>query len=263
MRYNEVMVEESSKTILEWSYLPKSFFETTCKLNIADGSVVIDDGLVRGEFKGSNYDLGSDFRDAVHDTLALVFQAQQVQSHQEFTLSSPAMLREYPEGRRDITVFAELFRLELSMGRGDFLLKDASGDVTQDTKAERLAKQDALRSDILYLSPTDLPIKRMLQSFQNALADKDNLFIHLYEVRESLISEFGGHGPAKSAVGVSSSDWAKFGRLSNNEPVLEGRHRGNHDNLRSATDEEKKWALCFAQDLIQSYVTFCVKSQNP
>src|SRR5690606_37338503 len=199
------------------------------------GKVSIGDGNVRGEFEPTRYQEGRDFRDLVHRAVTNRFLAQQVQTHEHFDLSAAAMTCEHADGRRDVTAFIEPLALKLSVGQIDVVLTDAQGNIVQDTKAERLAKQEKFRTDVADLLPADLTLKRMLQSFNTALRDKDNLFIHLYEIREALTSEFGDGRQARETINLSQSQWSRFGRLANEDPLQEGRHRGNHVTLRRAT----------------------------
>lgn len=244
------------KTVLEWSYEPKGFFEEPCMLPFSGGEIIINGGSVRGEFDASFYDLGQDFRNSVHEHLTTAFLAQQVQVHTQYQLSSASMCREYPDGRRDVTVFADSLQIAISVARADIIIKDDKGNVLQDTKQERLKKQRHFGKIVSELIQSDIALKRMFQSFHNALEDKDNLFIHLYEVRDTLVSKFGNGGMVRRVLGISSSDWSKFGNLANNDPLLEGRHRGKHGALRSADSTEREWALSFTQQLIEEYVKY-------
>lgn len=245
---------EESKTVLEWTYNPADFFEEPCTFSFSGGEITISEGEVKGEFDGSNYDQGQDFRDQLHEQVTNVFLAQQVQARRHFQLSSASMAREHSDGRRCITAFLESGKFTLSGGQIDMVVTNAKGKIIKDPKAERLQKQQNFRDNVSNLLPGDLTLKRMLQSFQNALSDTDNLFIHLYEVREALTSEFGSESSVKTDLGVSATDWSNFGRLANNEPIHEGRHRGKHKALRPANSLETAWALCFAKELIEAYV---------
>lgn len=249
-----------AKTVLEWTYTPKSLFESPCHFTFAGGQITIADGTIRGEFDDSCYGRGLEFRDEVHAHVETVFMAQQVQVCENFTLSAASMVREHADGHRDVTGFLEPFHLKMSAGRADFILRNANGEIIQDTKVERLQKQQDFRDRVATLTSSSLVLKRMLQSFRNALIDDDNLLIHLYEVREALTSEYGGDIKVRKALSVSSVDWSRFGQLANNEPIQEGRHRGKHTGLRLATKAETEWALSFAQRLIEEYVT--VKMNN-
>jgi hypothetical protein len=244
-----------SKTVLGWTYEPRGFFEILYQLPFSGGQISISDGEVRGEFDQSYFDQSWEFRDKVHAHVSTVFLAQQVQVHKVFTLSKASMAREHADGRQDIIGFLEPVHSTISAGSADIIVRNSDGKIIQDTKAERLKKQKDFRDAAANMTPNDPVLKRMLQSFGNALKDSENLLIHLYEIREALTSDFGGEAIVKKTLSLSSADWSSFGQLANNEPVQEGRHRGKHAGLRPATKSETEWALKFAQELIELYVT--------
>ncbi|MGE3586025.1 MAG: hypothetical protein AB7G24_14645 [Novosphingobium sp.] len=260
--YNEVMTE-IAKTVLEWTYEPKNFFEEKTTLAHADGLIEIGEGKARGEFDAVRFDEGEAFWKPMHGFLESAFLAQQIQVHLSYTLAQPALARVHPDGRRDVSLFVESAVMVMSVGTVDIIVRDANGNITSDSKAERLGKQAQFRADVGRILPHDIALKRMLQSFRNALEDRDNLLIHLYEIRETLSAEFSGEKAAREAVSVSSGDWSKFGRLANEEPLLEGRHRGKHAALRKARPDESAWTLEFGQRLIEGYVQARSRTHPP
>ncbi len=247
-------MRQASKTTIEWTYEPREFFEEEIALNFSGGLIAISQGKAPGEFDASRYDEGDVFRTEAHNFVESAFLAQQVQNHLAFTLAQPAIAREHADGRRDVSIFVNSVVMVMTVGTLDIVVRDASGKVTADSKAERLEKQSQFRTDVNRISPTDVALRRMLQSFRNAIRDSDNMLIHLYEIRETLVTEFSGEKYARQSVNVSSTDWRKFGRLANNEPLLEGRHRGKHAALSKITPEEAAWALNFSQRLMEGYV---------
>lgn len=253
--YNELM-SDVAKTVLEWTYEPRNFFEERSALYHPDGSIEIAEGKARGEFDAARFDEGEAFCKSMHGFLESAFLAQQIQAHLPYTLAQPALARVHPDGRRDVSLFVKSAVMVMSVGTVDIIVRDANGNITSDSKAERLGKQAQFRADVGRILPHDIALKRMLQSFRNALENSDNLLIHLYEIRETLSTEFSGEKAAREAVSVSSGDWSKFGRLANEEPLLEGRHRGKHSDLRKASADEATWALNFGQRLIEGYVHF-------
>ena len=245
----------TKRTVLEWTYEPKGFFEEPCELPFEGGAISVADGKVRGDFDAALYGQGSPLRDDADEFLRSVFLAHQVQTHQSFSLTVPSMAREHSDGRRDVTVFLETLVATVSVSASlDIVHTRADGTIASDTRAERLDRHAAFRTAVAKLLPSDPALKRMLESYNNALSDRDNLLIHLHEVRETLSGEAGGERAARELTGISSSDWSRFGRLANNDPLLEGRHRGKHVELRKATREESDWALEFCQRLIEGYV---------
>lgn len=253
MLHHAMMIPDS-KTVLEWCYEPDGFFEEGFEFELPEGKVSAAKGRVKGVFGSDYYDQGRKFREYAHARIADVFMAQQVQVHHEFELSEASMMRLHKDGRREVMAFPETIRIKVSLGCGDLVVRNADGEIVQDTRAERLQKQEAFRSKVVSLAQDDLALKRMLQIFRTALSDTDNLLIHLYEVREALVSEYGGEANVMKALNVSLIDWKWFGRLANNEPVKEGRHRGKHQELRPATSLEKERSIAFVQALVEAYV---------
>lgn len=250
------------QTILQWTYKPERFFEDGCTVEISGGKVLIENGRATGHFDGRHYADGREFRENVHASLQQIFAAQQVQVHEAFVLNSPGMVLRHADGRESVALFAEPLVLTVTLGTPDLVVRDASGKIVSDTKANRLRRQERFREKVVCLVPGDISLKRMLQSFQNAVADRDNLLIHLFEIRETLEVAFGGARQARDATKVSAAEWSKFGRIANDEPLFEGRHRGRCATLRPATKEEVKWTLNFGQRLIEGYVESKVKSAN-
>lgn len=245
----------TSQTVLEWTYKPSSFFEIPIKLNFSGGVIYIAEGKARGEFKATFYSEGRSFRDIADDFLRSNFLAQQVLTHKSFTLSLASMSHEYSNGRRDVIGFPETLSVTIGISSSiDFVHRSADGTVLRDTRAERLSKQATFRSAVGRLFPTDFVLKRIMQSYGKALADQNNFFVYLDEIRETLKSEIGSESEVCKLTKVSNASWSKFGDLANNKPLLESRHRGRYRELRKSTREEVDWALEFARSLIEGYV---------
>lgn len=247
-------MSQDSKTVLVWTYEPHNFFEEEVLIVWLGGEITITDGSVRGTFDSKYYSEGIDFRDKVHDVVHSHFHAQQVQIQTSFELSPASMSREHADGRRDATVFVETMRLQLTGFPIDIVTRDAKGNVVTDTRAIRINKQKKFGGDVLRLLPNDPTLKQLLQSFDNALRDKDNILIHLYEIKEAISVEYGGEANAIAATNVTKTKWSRFGQMANNDPLLEGRHRGKHTNLRNSTEEEISFAKDFAKTLVEGYV---------
>ena len=97
----------------------------------------------------------------------------------------------------------------------------------------------------------------LLNSYAAAVKDPDNELVHLYELREAVVAKFGGEGAARRALGVSSANWSRHGRLANDEPLKQGRHRGKKvGNLRDATEGELNEARSIARLVVKSYLTW-------
>lgn len=100
---------------------------------------------------------------------------------------------------------------------------------------------------------------------QASVKDPDNELVHLYEIGDALAKKFGDAVRAK--LGITRAQWSRFGRLANNEPLRQGRHRGkNAGNLRDATEGELQEARGIARTMIEAYLQFlenCVTTTSP
>jgi hypothetical protein len=247
-------MQKIATTVLESTYKPDTFFEEKLDINLMGGSIVLESGKIRGEFPGELYDEGRDFRDKVQTFIARIFVSQQVKTLKDYSLSNMAMSREYPDGRRDCIGFPETVSATAIDGSSiDFVHKDSNGEIILDTKAERLSDQEEYRKKAAVLLETDEIMKKITGSLSAAISDRKNLFIHLEEIREVLKKEFGGEKETPKALGISAKDWNHFGKLANDDPLAEGRHRGKHLELRNASREEIGWALQFSKVLIEKY----------
>lgn len=245
-----------SKTVVEWNYTPKNFFETELEIQYADGKITLQSGIARGIFGNSNYDRGIDFRNEADDFLRSHFLAQQVKTSKQFELRVGSLAREHSDGRRDVTASVATAVLTATAGRADIIIKNSQGEILRDTKSERIADQSQFRETVAELLPKDNLLRKLLSSYSAALSDKDNLLVHLEEIREALKTKFGTDKQVTQNLGVSMNRWRDFGSLANNEPVFEGRHRGKHPTLRKATSQETERALDFCRNLIEEYVRF-------
>jgi hypothetical protein len=79
----------------------------------------------------------------------------------------------------------------------------------------------------------------------------------LYEIRDALSIKFGGERNTCSILNVSKNEWSRFGRLANDEPLYEGRHRGeNVGQLRHATESELAEVRGIARQMILAYLKY-------
>ncbi len=87
-----------------------------------------------------------------------------------------------------------------------------------------------------------------------SIKDPMNELIYLYEVCDALKSHFGGRMEAQEVLNISEQNWDRLHVLANNLPLAQGRHRGNHNNLREATEEEIYEAREITLQMVESYL---------
>lgn len=248
---------DKPKTTLEWTYEPSSYFGVATKFAFADGEITVQNGKASGKFNASFFDQ-REFRDEAQEFLMFKFFAQQVQVHKLFNLSPASVALELPDGRRNYRTNVEA--AGIATDTFNITTSDKERNIIADERAERLEKQQLFRTRVNKIISCDPVLKRLLQSFNNAFEDKDNSLIHLFEVRDAIeVTFYSDARKARNAVGLSKADWNILGKIANHEPILEGRHRGEHKVLRKMTSGELSEALRIAQSIIEGYLDYQCK----
>lgn len=241
--------------LLEWSYSPSNFFEEPIQIQRHDCSILIQDGRITATVAPSEYDNDHRKRDELHELVESRFMAVLLHTHRDYSLQKRGMSRLYPDGRRDVTLFANPCVTQTSCSTGEVVITDSNGNIVRDTRRERIDARKELAEQIEQLAPTDPLLKKLIASYQAAVKDPNNELVHLYEIRDALSSEFGKEKTACDTLGISKSQWGQLGKLANGTPLKQGRHRGDHiTELRQATDKELSEARNISLCLIESYV---------
>lgn len=256
------MNEREDVVVLEWKFSPLDYFEESIQINRDDYVMSIDKGTVEARIRPEVYDKDQNMRDKLTAALNDRFLGVQLFSHKTYELSKASMYRLHPDGRRDVTMFLEPGVLKVT-GKGiDFTLNDKDGNVIRDSKRERIQKKQEFAELAEKYRQRNTLVASMLQSYNNAVNDPDNELVHLYEIRESLAKQFGGESAALNILGIGRNQWRLLGKLANDEPLRQGRHRGKNPGvLRNATDEELSTARSIARDLAWAYLNYLDSSK--
>jgi hypothetical protein len=194
-------------------------------------------------------------RQTLHEALNDRFLGVQLLSHRAYELSRSTMTRVHSDGRKDVFLEAEPARIVVTGHPVDFQIRDKDGNIVADSKLDRVEKKRSLADLVSTYRARDGTLASLLRSHDAAVRDPNNELVHFYEIREALSVKFGGDKEARSALGIASSDWSRFGLLCNNEPLRQGRHRGKTGAaLRDATDSELTEARGLARGMIEAYL---------
>ncbi len=161
------------------------------------------------------------------------------------------MCRIHPDGRKDVTVFADPCVMKMMSGNVDLVQKDKDGNIIIDSRRDRIEKKREL-AQLARLYSSNIVAASLLASYQAAVNDPENELVHLYEIRDALSKLFKGEVPARKALGLGVSEWRRLGQLANDEPLKQGRHRGKSaGELRDATESEPAEARIIALLLLK------------
>lgn len=243
--------------VLEWTYTPPDYFEEPIHIVCNQYEMTIDNGKAEARIKPEYYDKDHKMRDVLHSFLNDRFLGVQILNHKPFGLSKPSMYRLYPDGRKDITIFAESGIFITSIGTVDIVITDKNGNVVADSKKERIAKKKKLAELATKFRSENKVVEAVLTSYNAAVKDPNNELVHLYEIREALSKEFGGWKAVCKKLNISHFEWKRFGQLANDEPLKQGRHRGKSlGALRDATESELQEVRDIARRLIENYLEY-------
>jgi len=241
--------------LLEWKFSPSDYFEEPIEISRQDYTMSIADGQVQAKINSAIFEADPDMRHRLHDALNDRLLGVQLFTHRAYELSHSTKTRVHPDGRRDTFIEPEPARIVFSAGTADIQIKDKDGNVIADSKRDRIETKRSLAELISTHRPTDSLLASLLKSQAAAIRDPNNELVHLYEIRDALSAKFGGESATRTALGISSTPWSRFGQLCNNEPLRQGRHRGRTGGvLRDATEVELTEAQGIARAMIEAYL---------
>jgi hypothetical protein len=254
----------STNVILQWQFSPRTYFEEPRQIPHSGCIITIADGKVEARFDASVYDQDPSIREPLHNTVVSLFRGAQLVNQKPYQLSpNPTIIRLASDGSRGVSVeVAWTAGIVLGCAVGcavDIQVLDKDGKVVRDSRQERIAKRNGL-ADLAERHAKDPVALNLLKSFDTAMNDPPNELIHLYEIRDALKTKFGGDGTTPAALSISRRKWSRFGKLADDEPLKQGRHRGIHASaLRDATNSELNEARDIARGMIEAYLQYLEK----
>ena len=242
----------TEKTEMQFPYSPPDFFEAEYSRQTDEYILLADSGVVRITLCVPSDPIDAELQNRITKEVEGLFRVRQLLAHRPFKLNAASVYQHHSGGTRSISVSAEGGEFLSLVGQGDFVVRDASGAVKQDTKAERIKAQTEFMDAVMPKLATSATLNAILESYNAAVADPPNELVHLYEIRDALTDHYG-KDDARRRLGVSARDWKRLGALANDAPLKEGRHRGKHSKLRHATPAELDEARKIAFRLIKAF----------
>jgi hypothetical protein len=220
-----------------------------------DYVMTIADGKAEARIDADIFDRDPGIRQALHDGLNDRFLAAQLLTHQRYTLSKSSTVRVDPDGKRNIFLELESIACGTSVGAPDLIMTDRDGNTVLDTRRDRIEKKKTVAELVQQHRATDPLLDSLLRSYQAAVKDPNNELVHLYEIRDALVTRFGSSDVVRTKLGIRDREWSRFGQLANDEPLRQGRHRGkNAVGLRDTTEGELQEARAIARKMIEAYI---------
>jgi hypothetical protein len=245
----------ATKTELEFNYEPSDYFEEAHYQRLSDGELRADEGKAVVVLDVPADPVPDVLRVRVSQEVESVFKLRQLLDRRPFRVLPPAAVQYGIAGVEGRAVFVSIDEVihAHAADHVDLVTTNASGEVIHDTRAERIAEHKRFISSLLP-KMSNGTMRAMVDSYCKAIDDPANELVHLYEVRDAAKKYFGNGAAARSALSISRDDWGDLGRLADEEPLNQGRHRGNHaPNLRDGTPEELEQARGIARRIIDAF----------
>jgi hypothetical protein len=241
--------------VFKWSFTPPDYFEVPIEIVRDDYTLKIAHGKAEARLASAAYEGNPSIRQILHEGLNDRFLGVQLLTHRAYELSHSTMTRVHPDGRKDVFLEVEPACIVITGHPVDFQVRDKDGSIIADSKRDRIEKKKSLADLVSTYRARDATLASLLRSHDAAVRDPNNELVHLYEIRDALSVKFGGDKEARSALGISSGDWSRFGLLCNNEPLRQGRHRGKIGTaLRDATESELVEVRRIARGMTEAYL---------
>jgi len=191
----------------------------------------------------------------VTQELHYYFLGAQLIRRQRFSIHGGAIYRVWPDGRRDTTLVVDSVKLVMTGENVDLIFKDDKG-IVHDTRRDRIEATKNLAGLSVRHCITDPKVRKILDSFNDAVRDPENEFVYLFEIWEALRERLQGTNAALDVLKISNEDLTRFYNLTCNLPLQQGRHRGLFENLRDATIDELDGARRIAQTMVERYLNY-------
>jgi hypothetical protein len=242
----------ANKTELEFPYSPPDFFEVPYRRKTDEYVLVADTGVVRVTLCTPSDPIDAGLENRITKEVEGLFLLRQLQTHRSLAIESARVQQYHADGTR-LTLKGVSGTLKLSGGALDFIASDASGAVVQDTKSERIAEDTNFIDSVMPKLASSATLNALLESYNAAVSHPANELVRLFEIREKLSEHYDGDDAMRRRLGITEKHWKRFGSLTNDLPLKEGRHCGKHSNLRHATAVELDDARRIARGWIKTF----------
>jgi hypothetical protein len=246
-----------TKTILQFQYKPIDFLEAPFQYSDTKYTLIFASGNAEAILSDPYDIIPETLQREIKNKVLSILSARMLFKHEFFELDSVNTQKHYADGSISTsrTIEGKASIIKLKSYAPDIILKDSAGRIIKDTKAERIAEEEALMRLIADSADRHPLINKFLESYKSAVSDPPNELVHLFEILDGLKSNYGTKEEAIKQLGLSEPRWNRLHVLSNNEPLKEGRHRGSKKSLRHASYEELSEARKIAHEMIQAFVS--------
>lgn len=242
---------------VKWVYTPADYFEEKTTDLLPDYEHTIENGEIILKMDPEEFKGHPEIVDKLHDQLLDIFRGAALITQKPFKVNRAGVEIIYPSGQKDVFLQVASAAHAMAVGTVDIVVTDPNGNVVVNTKQDRVIMQKNLAKLASKYRGIDEVADSILKSFEKALNNPKTVLVHLYEIRDSLKKKFKGEATAIKELGIIFSKWDRLRRLSDVEPLNQGRHSGQHyGELRDATESELKQAREIAIEMVVAYLEY-------
>jgi hypothetical protein len=201
--------------------------EAPCRCGTPDWELLFEDGRGVATLRVPQDPIDPGLDDRIRVQIESVLLVRQLQVHRTYQIEGPRTYQNV-EGRKHVASRVASAALTFSAEHADIVEPDSTGKVVRDTRAERIAGHESMLQSLAPRAASSSLLRGLFQSYSRAVSDPANELVHLHETRDALSEHFGGREAARTALGISKTEWQRLGALANAEPLEQGRHRGKH-----------------------------------
>jgi hypothetical protein len=243
----------TAKSELAWTYEPTDFLESPAYVVFAHGELHADEGKANYTLSTPTDPLPAELRNAIVEEVRYFFDAARFVKHIDVKLSEPSEVQYDEKGGRSVSAALMGQGLTLRGGLVSVLI-EGPGEIVRDSRVDRIQSEMAFIGAVTPKMAHSEPLRRMLQSYGQAVRDPANELVHLYEVTDAITKYFDGGANTLKALPAVRGPLKALGQLSNNPEIRQGRHRGRRIGpLRDATDSELADARLNVRKMIEAF----------
>ena len=246
-----------TKTILHFQYKPIDFFEVPFQYSDPKYTMTLENGVAEIILSEPLKGVPEKLQMEIINRVRSILNGRMLSKHESFELGSISILNHFADGNMTTshTIQGVASIIKLKTYPPDILLKDSTGKVIRDTKAERIAEEQLFMGLIADSADKHPLLNKLIESYKSAVSDPADELVHLFEIIDALKRHYDNKEEAIKQLKLPEHKWDRLHKLSNDEPLKEGRHRGSKKTLRYATDDEISEARKIAYEMIKAFVS--------
>ncbi|PKL81756.1 MAG: hypothetical protein CVV24_13660 [Ignavibacteriae bacterium HGW-Ignavibacteriae-3] len=250
------------KVFLEWTYIPKTYFENDIIVENDQIHLLISNGIAKMELKNYNPQIKASHQE-YNNFIESHFISRMIENRIDYTIKEGATIIEHDDGHTEVILKPETITITVTLPNPKVKITgfDKDGNINYDSEEEERKKQQEFLSKIQNVLDKDEIVPHIIESYKNSIRFPKEELIYLYEIIDALQTYFKGKSEAIGRLKISTEDWSELGRICNNLPLKQGRHRGQMiGKLKDSKEGELEKARDISRKILRSFINYLNQS---